>query len=258
VKYDVSTSTEHIRQFPKFSGRQLPRRTLLGCTGAGNAAFCTTILHVFKTARYNGAGHLRQMLLAALILNLSSTTLAAVYHWRFHWQRRFTSLLVAQLLLSLVPFALVRAIRIPQGDLRLHVFGALYAIFVYLHAVGLVTFGLSNTESACSEGRRTSRSVQLWVFAVSVLIYGAITPWVKEACWPTADEPHYLLLTHSLVFDHDFDLANNYARNDYKVFYPAEISRPAHHTVLNMHWQEVPVHDVGISALLVPGYALWG
>jgi hypothetical protein len=165
------------------------------------------------------------------------------------------ALLAGQALISLISVLFIRVLRVPRPDFRLHVFGAVYALFIYLHLGALLASGFSNDES---EEGASKYAVHIWVFAVSLLIYGAITPWADVASLPTADEPHYLLLTHSLVFDHDFDLANNYARGDYKRFYPPLIPRSDHHTVVNERNQEVPVHDVGISILLVPGYALAG
>lgn len=229
---------------------------LLGIVAVFNGAFCATLVHVLRRPRYAGAGYL-PVLGAALMLNLFSTALAVIYRWRYDWHRRFACCLAGQALLSLFAFALVRVIRFPQHDLAIHLFGTVYALLVYLHLAFLIVYALSNV-SYVADGTRPSRSLHIWSFVVSLLIYGAISPWVQYACWPTADEPHYLLLTHSLVFDHDFDLANNYAKGDYKLFYPPNISRPEHHSVVNTRRQEVPVHDVGVSILLVPGYAMQG
>jgi hypothetical protein len=93
---------------------------------------------------------------------------------------------------------------------------------------------------------------------VSILVYAAITPWVQFGAWPTADEPHYLLLSDSLVFDHDFNLANNYLAGDYKKYYPFPIPPSDHHALRNIRGEEVPIHDVGLPIVLVPGYALAG
>src|SRR4051812_11138727 len=35
----------------------------------------------------------------------------------------------------------------------------------------------------------------------------------------TGDEPYYLLMTHSLVYDHDLALSNNYKNKDFTKFY---------------------------------------
>jgi hypothetical protein len=91
-----------------------------------------------------------------------------------------------------------------------------------------------------------------WVFFLCLTIYVAITPWVASQSWAEGDEPAYLLLTHSLVFDHDFDVSNNYQSKDYRAFYPYGITDQ--HTVTNARGEKLLWHDVGVSLLLVPGY----
>jgi hypothetical protein len=250
----ITGSRAHLRFGTE--SRLLPA-ILLTFIFAANFSLCISIRHIFSNRRYESADYLRQLLIAALILNVLSTIFASFYRWRVQWRRRFVPSLAGLVVLSLLAFVLVRIIKTPQHDLRLHAFGAAYAIFVYLHLTLLITYALGNGERTSTD-KMSGKSLEAWVFLVSLIIYGAITPWVKYACWPTADEPHYLLLTHSLVFDHDFDLANNYKHNDYKVFYPPNITNAAHHSVPNIRGQEVPVHDVGLSVLLVPGYALRG
>jgi hypothetical protein len=196
------------------------------------------------------------MLIAALLLNVFAAGLGLMFR-RLGWRSWGTGLLATQCAISLLPFLLLRASRVPAYDRRMHVFGLAYALFVYAHLGALLAYSFKNRDAG-AQGRGRRVGIHVWVFAVSLLIYAAMSPWLKVACYPTADEPHYLLLTHSLLFDHDFDLANNYARGDYKRFYPPEIPRTDHHTVRNARGQEVPVHDVGVSILLLPGYAVAG
>ncbi len=225
---------------------------------AVNLGFCFAILHVFRTPAYRRAGRLPDLLLSGLVLNLLAGGVAALFGLSFRWRSRLNVVLAGQCLISLLSFALVRALRIPGPDFRLHVLGTIYASIIYLHFGMLVIHGFSNVLEKPTVPRTSKLVLPIWIFTVSLLLYGSITPWTDAACLPTADEPHYLLLTHSLVFDHDFDIENNYANRDYKSFYPPEIPRPDHHTVTNARGQEVPVHDVGVSILLVPGYALAG
>lgn len=69
------------------------------------------------------------------------------------------------------------------------------------------------------------------------------------------DEPHYLLTTESLVSDADLDLADEYAQRAYG---------PYHHTDLipqdapRMDGARLAPHGVGLSILMVPGYAAGG
>ncbi len=219
-----------------------------------NLTLCRVILHLFLNPGYKGDPDLPFLILGALAVSVCSTGSLILFRWRFQWRRRFVMLLALEGCVSLLPFLLARAAKIPEAGIRLSVFGVVYALFVYLHAGILVAYPLSNAKAA-GQGGRGLKPICAWVFAASLLVYAAMTPWTKVAFPATADEPHYLLLTHSLVFDHDFDLANNYAHADYARYYPAKLD---HHTVTNAREQEVPVHDVGVSILLVPGYALGG
>lgn len=222
-----------------------------------NLALAGTIVHVFHNPGYRGAGRFRDLLLGMLALNVLAGGLVLLFRFYFGWERRLRMVLAAQAIIGLLPFALARALTIPRPDFRFHLSGLLYVSFVYLHLAALLLYAFSNHKRSARRGVARF-AAPAWVFFASLLIYGGLTPWAHVACYPTADEPHYLLLTHSLVFDHDFDLANNYANGDYKRFYPPEIPRHDHHTVVNARKQEVPVHDVGVSILLVPGYALAG
>jgi hypothetical protein len=72
---------------------------------------------------------------------------------------------------------------------------------------------------------------------------------------PTGDEPHYLLMTQSLLRDGDFDLRNNYEHMDYLEYYPRVIP-DAHVTLVGNYWY--PVHGIGLPILSAPWFALAG
>src|SRR5207244_1908924 len=48
--------------------------------------------------------------------------------------------------------------------------------------------------------------------------YLAILPWAAGHHPPDGDEPYNLLITHSLAYDFDADLTNNYAQGDWRYF----------------------------------------
>jgi branched-subunit amino acid transport protein len=69
----------------------------------------------------------------------------------------------------------------------------------------------------------------------------------------SGDEPHYLLVTSSLILDGDADVKNNYAAGDTLRYFPFPIDahiNPAIFDTRSRHWY--PAHGVGLSALLVP------
>lgn len=71
------------------------------------------------------------------------------------------------------------------------------------------------------------------------------------------DEPHYLLLAHSLVYDHDADLRNNYLQRDYLPFYSSpDIDW---HTITHLREGRISSHImIGLPILIAPAYLLAG
>jgi hypothetical protein len=70
----------------------------------------------------------------------------------------------------------------------------------------------------------------------------------------SGDEPHYLIVAHSLVTDGDLDVANNYARND-GVRFGHDGLQPERHARRTQWGGTWSVHDVGLPVLLAPVYA---
>ena len=57
-------------------------------------------------------------------------------------------------------------------------------------------------------------NIRILFFFLPLVVYLAILPWSAIQRPPDGDAPHYLLLTHSLAFDFDTDLSNNYQDHD--------------------------------------------
>ncbi len=119
---------------------------------------------------------------------------------------------------------------------------------------GLVKF-LSRLSSA-ETGPERARP-RAGVLIVSALVfYAGLSLWTTTVYPPTGDEPHYLLMTQSLLQDHDLDLRNNMRAREYRRFYPGE--------TLDFHGAPakgpglVSKHFPLLSWLLLPGYALFG
>jgi hypothetical protein len=88
----------------------------------------------------------------------------------------------------------------------------------------------------------------------ALLLFGA-------AAWratPTlsGDEPHYLVITQSLLLDGDIDIRNNHRRHDYQSFYQGELA--PHFQRLGRNGAMYSVHAPGISALVLPAFAVAG
>jgi hypothetical protein len=78
---------------------------------------------------------------------------------------------------------------------------------------------------------------------------------VSRRATPTGDEPHYLIMTQSLLSDGDFDLRNNYENQDYQAYHPHVIPDP-HVIVRGARWY--PAHAIGLPILAAPVYAVGG
>ncbi|MEM1248992.1 MAG: hypothetical protein AAGA81_23785 [Acidobacteriota bacterium] len=88
-------------------------------------------------------------------------------------------------------------------------------------SIDIVLAGLGGTALLCAAAAlllATPRPRDAAFFWVPFVVYAALVPWSQEARPPNGDEPWYLLMAHSLVFDGDLDLANNYAAGDSVAF----------------------------------------
>jgi len=70
------------------------------------------------------------------------------------------------------------------------------------------------------------------------------------------DEPHYLLICHSLARDGDLDLSNNYEFKDYESYMPAQVPLRPHIVPGKKEGTLYSFHSPGIAVFLLPFYLL--
>jgi hypothetical protein len=92
--------------------------------------------------------------------------------------------------------------------------------------------------------RRARRILQVLVVLV---LWGLMTHGNYAG---SGDEPHYLAIAHSVAFDGDFDLSNNYGANEPLV--GAGVLQPEQHVRPGAGGVARPVHDVGMPVLFAP------
>lgn len=97
----------------------------------------------------------------------------------------------------------------------------------------------------------------LVIFAVSVGVFAAAA-WRLTATvqYPSGDEPHYLVITQSLLTDRDFKIENNHRREDYRAYFPLPL-RPDYLT-RGKDGQIYSIHPVGLPILAMPAFAIAG
>src|SRR5256712_8585637 len=82
-----------------------------------------------------------------------------------------------------------------------------------------------------------------------------VLPYDRTVVPTASDEPHYLIVTQSLVLDHDLDLANDYAGTRYFEFYPEKLP-----DIQGLHVGDAiySVRDLGLPLLSVVPFAVAG
>lgn len=94
-------------------------------------------------------------------------------------------------------------------------------------------------------------------FLLPLVTYLAILPWSALHRQPDGDEPYYLLVTHSLAYDFDADLTNNYARQDWRHFMDRPIS-PQPGDPVGPRGERYSRHNELLPMALAPAYRLGG
>lgn len=112
---------------------------------------------------------------------------------------------------------------------------------------------LSQLENDAASARQFSRLLVLTAFGV----YALISWYHQYRITTTGDEPHYLLITHSLWHDGDTNLFNNYQQRDYTSFYWDKLA-PAFGDQVNKTTIYSYRHKGLYPHTLLPGYVLGG
>jgi hypothetical protein len=99
------------------------------------------------------------------------------------------------------------------------------------------------------------RRAALTLAAVLLVPYVALLPYHNSVMPTASDEPHYLIIMQSLVFDRNLDLTNNYASEAYREFYPDQL--PDIHAIQVGPWQ-YPIRDLGLPLIASLPFAIAG
>ena len=187
---------------------------------------------------------------------LASAGLAGGAGWWWRWSGRSLPILgrlvapVLLLWLWVVPYLPWLPTKVPlvlllAGPLRWAVAG--------LALAGCVAGGV--------DMRHLDAGIRRWpgrrfVFVVSLVVFIGVGHYVKQIQGFGGDEPHYLVLTHSLLVDQDLRIENNHRNRDYQEFHAGEL--PMHYLARGRDDVIYSIHSPGLPALLLPAYALAG
>ena len=99
-------------------------------------------------------------------------------------------------------------------------------------------------------------SARRFVIAASLVVFIGVGHYVKRVQGFGGDEPHYLVVTHSLYADQDLRIENNHESRDYASFHSAEL--PMHYLARGRDGIVYSIHAPGLPALMMPAYAVAG
>jgi hypothetical protein len=107
--------------------------------------------------------------------------------------------------------------------------------------------------AVAASGKRPPRALLLPFFFA---LYSTVSYQAQTRVGPDGDEPQYLMVTQSLIRDHDLALDQDFKEERYRAFF----SRPLRpdFRVRGPQGQIYSLHAVGLSILILPAYALAG
>ena len=90
----------------------------------------------------------------------------------------------------------------------------------------------------------------------SILYFTTSYIYVQLLATPASgDEPHFLIISQTLLKYHSLNVMLDYQHGDYRLFYPLYI---APHVAYNARGQLLPLHNIGGPVLWLIPYYLWG
>ena len=120
-------------------------------------------------------------------------------------------------------------------------------------AIGALILSPGSTTSWTFYG--FSRDSALLPGVLSAVVF-SLAAWGASPSLPGGDEPHYLVITQSLLEDGDLKIANNHQRGDYREYFFGDL---APHSIRPGRNGEIySIHAPGIPALVAPAFAIAG
>lgn len=99
------------------------------------------------------------------------------------------------------------------------------------------------------------RRAALAAGAIAAIAYAA-GAWAVAPRLPAGDEPHYLIITQSLLGDGDLRIENNHQRGDYRAYFGGVL--PPHYLRRGTNLEIYSIHAPGLPLLIAPAFALFG
>ena len=216
------------------------------------AAACTAIAAElsFGTLAYRGAGGARLGIVPIDARHLAVAALAGALVLAIAWKAgraRRAAVAVAPLGLLLLPW-----LPLPVPPAFLLWTGAIVSLAWIAAAIGLAAVALADTHLTFHVPTRRRALVP----AAAGLAVFSLAAWLASPSIPGGDEPHYLVITQSLLYDHDLQIENNHRRGDYHAYFAGDLAPDV--IARGRNGEIYSIHAPGLPALVLPAFAIGG
>jgi hypothetical protein len=152
------------------------------------------------------------------------------------------------ILLPWIPRPLPYAAFVWTGPLRLWLWLAIAAALI-------VPFARRAAPSMLRHIATDPRRAPWLAAAVAACAY-VLGAWQVFPRLPAGDEPHYLVITQSLLNDHDLKIENNHRQGDYHAYYGGELKPD--YLRRGRDGEIYSIHAPGLPGIVAPVFALFG
>ncbi len=159
---------------------------------------------------------------------------------------------------SLVPLALLTFVALPWLPFRVP-----SAFLLWVWPLTLVVWAgvLLLMVASLPAWRRVAPSLataarpRVAAAVLACAVFG-LSAWRVAPLIPAGDEPHYLVITQSLLLDGDLTIEDVHRRADYRAYYDAELQ--PHVQRLGRDGRIYSIHAPGLPAIIAPAFAIGG
>jgi hypothetical protein len=156
--------------------------------------------------------------------------------------------------IALLPLAAVLLPWAPGIDAGL-IFAGPLVILVWAAVIAL-GWGAAIRRPVAACGCATSATRATFAAFLIALASTSLIAWRVAPMLPGGDEPHYLIVTQSLIKDGDLRIENNHAQRDFAAYTAGEL--PPQYLVRGRDGEIYPIHAPGLPALAIPAFAAGG
>jgi hypothetical protein len=163
---------------------------------------------------------------------------------------------------SLAPLLLLGLLALPwlwtTGPAAFLIWTGPLALTVWV-AVGLslaVSIDAASRPRFAQLSRFVSTHPEVTAGALAIAVF-SIAAWQVSPSVPGGDEPHYLIITQSLLKDGDLRIENNHRNGDYRAFFSGELPKPDYRR-RGRNGEIYSIHAPGLPVLVAPAFALAG